>query len=121
MTPGQKQALDELTADSQQLGLGYRMTSHSPTPWKAHEELDGTWSIDHAANGSVVTEGLSELDAKHIVHCVNRCHEWDERMNGAWTEYVDGITKHMPADVAEETRRLVTKNSTLTSEELSSN
>lgn len=42
-------------------------------------------------------------------------------MNGAWTEYVDGITKHMPADVAEETRRLVTKNSTLTSEELSSN
>lgn len=48
------------------------MIEHSPTPWKAHEELDGA-------------------------------------------------TKHMPADVAEETRRLAAKNSTLTSNELSSN
>lgn len=61
------------------------MTEHSPTPWTAYEELDGTWSIDHAANGSVVSDGLSELDAKHIVDCVNHCHNPDSTTDNTST------------------------------------
>lgn len=102
------------------------MTSHSPTPWTAHEYgiLDANgYCLYHVPAGYEEDDNatINAIDLQHIVDCVNRCHERDELINGAWTEYVDGVTKHMPADVAEETRRLVTKNSTLTSEELSSN
>lgn len=101
------------------------MTSHSPTPWRREDDtiLDSEGAIIYEEafpHGSDSGVNLTRINLQHIVDCVNRCHEL-EKFRDSLVVWNNDVTEHMPAVVAEETRRLAEANQALTSEELSSN